>query len=90
MASQPETTLAAEKLARTVSASSKPTTELAQPGLGRLKDSHPQREGTHLGVFVSVWLVLPWRDVANLGVFDLCHFHLLKQGCASLGGFVAR
>ena len=33
--------------------------------------------------------VLPWREDTNLGVFDLCHFNLLKQGCAYSGGFGA-
>ena len=49
-----------------------------------------QREGTHLGVFVLVWLVLPRCEATNLGVFDLCHFDLLKRGCANSGGFGAR
>ena len=34
-----------------------------------------------MGVFV--WLVLPCSEAANLGVFDLCHFALLKRGCAN-------
>ena len=33
-------------------------------------------------------LVLPGREATNLGVFDLCHFALLKRGCAnSVVGF---
>ena len=60
--------------------------EFAQPGLSRANDSHPQREGTNLGVFVLVWLVLSWCDATKLGVFDLCKFDLLKRGCADSGG----
>ena len=47
-------------------------------GLRRSNGSQPQREGTMLGVFVPVWLVLPPREATNLGVFDLCHFDLLN------------
>ena len=74
------------------SASSKSTTEFAQPGLSRSNGSHTQQEGTNLGVCVCVpiWLVLPWCDATSLGVFDLCHFALLKRGCANSGGFGAR
>ena len=71
------------------STSSKPRTEFAQPGLSRSNGSHPQRDGTHLDVFGSIWLVLPQREATNLGVFDLCHFDLLKRGCANSGGFGA-
>ena len=46
--------------------------------------------GYKLGVFVPIWLVLPKRDATNLGVCDLCHFALLKRGCANSGGFGAR
>ena len=37
----------------------------------------------HLGVFAPTWLVLPRRKATNLGVFDPCHFALLKRGCAN-------
>ena len=50
---------------------------------------HPQREGTNLAVFVPVWLVLSRCEATNLDVFDLCHFALLKRGCANPGGFGA-
>ena len=53
------------------SASSKTTTEFAQPGLSRSNGGHPQREGTNLGVFVPIWLVLPRREATNSGVFNL-------------------
>ena len=46
--------------------------------------SHPQREGTTLGVFVPTWLVLPRCEAKHLGVFDLCHVALLKRGCTNL------
>ena len=36
-----------------------------------------------MGVFVPIWLVLPKCEATNLGVFDLCHFALLKRGCAN-------
>ena len=36
-----------------------------------------------------LWLVLSRCDATNLGVFDLCHFAPLKQGCANSGGFGA-
>ena len=64
--------------------------EFAQPHLSRSNGGHPQREGTNLGVFVPIWLVLPRCEAANLAVFDLCHCALLKQGCANSGGFAAR
>ena len=64
--------------------------EFAQPRLSRSNGGHPQREGTNLGVFVPIWLVLPRCDATNLGVFDLHHFALLKWGCANSGGFGAR
>ena len=54
------------------SASSKPTTKSAQPHLSRSNGGHPQREGTNLGVFVPIWLVLPGCEATNLGVFDIC------------------
>ena len=38
----------------------------------------PQREGTNLGVFVPIWLVLPRCEATNLGVFVLCHFALIS------------
>ena len=60
-----------------------------QPGLSRSNDGHSHREGTNLGVFAPIWLVLPRREATKLGVFDLCHFNLLKQGCANSGGFGA-
>ena len=43
-----------------------------------------------MGAFVPVWLVLLQREPTNLGEFDLCHFDLLKRGCADSGGFGAR
>ena len=49
----------------------------------------PRREGTNLGVFVPVWLVLPQSDDTHLGVFDLCHCILLKRGRANSGEFRA-
>ena len=52
--------------------------------------SHPQREGANLGVFVPLWPVLARCEATSFGVFDLCHFDLLKRGCASSGGFGAR
>ena len=39
-----------------------------------------------MGVFVPIWLILHRCDATNLGVFDLCHFALLKRGCANSGG----
>ena len=71
------------------SSSSKPP-ELGQPNLSRSNGSHHQRESTILGVFVPILLVLPRCESTNLGVFDLCHFGLLKRGCANSGGFGAR
>ena len=47
---------------------------LHKPWLSRSNGGHPQREGTNLGVFVPIWLVLPRCEATNLGVFDLCHF----------------
>ena len=47
--------------------------EFAEPRLSRSNGSHPQREGTNLGVFVPIWLVLPRREATNLNLFDLCH-----------------
>ena len=44
---------------------SKPTTEFAQLYLSRSKGGHPQREGTYLGVFVPIWLVLPRCEATN-------------------------
>ena len=63
---------------------------LAQPDLSRSNGGHPRREGTNLGVFVPIWLVLNRCEATNLGVFDLCYFALLKRGCANSGGFGAR
>ena len=48
--------------------------EFAQPRLSRSNGVHPQREGTNLGVFVPIWLVLRRCEATNLDVFDLCHF----------------
>ena len=59
--------------------------EFAQPGLSRPNASHPQQEGTNLDVFVLVWLVLPRCEATSLGVFDLCHFDLLKRGLCKFG-----
>ena len=42
--------------------------EFAQPGSSRSNGSHPQREGTNLGVFVPIWLVLPRCEATSLGV----------------------
>ena len=64
--------------------------EFVQPGLTRSSGSHAQREGTNLGLFVLVWLVLPRCEATNFGVFDLCHFDLLKQVCEIWVGFGAR
>ena len=64
--------------------------EFAQPRLSRSNGGRPQREGTHLGVFVRIWLVLTRCEATNLGVFDLCYFALLKRGCANSGVFGAR
>ena len=52
----------------------------AQPRLSRVKrPRRPQREGTNLGVFVPIWLVLPRCEATNyLGVFVLCHFALIS------------
>ena len=46
---------------------------------------------------VQIWVCLflygwyyPGVTLQILGVFDLCHFALLKRGCANSGGFGAR
>ena len=57
--------------------------EFAPPGLSRSNGSHAQREGTSLGVFVPIWLVLPRFEATNLGVFDLCHLDLGFPGPAT-------
>ena len=58
----------------------------AQPGLSRSNgQSSPAREGTNFACFVPTWLVLPRWGATNLGVFDLCHFVLLKRGCSKSG-----
>ena len=44
--------------------------EFAQPGLSRSNGRRPEREGENFGVFVPVWLVLPWCEATNLGVLD--------------------
>ena len=44
------------------SVSSKPS-RVAQPGLSRSNGSHPQQEGTNLGV--PIWLVLPRREATD-------------------------
>ena len=62
-----------------------PNFSFAQPGLSRSNGNHHLREGTNLGVFVPVWLVLRRGEV-----FDLCRFDPLKWGCANSGGFGAR
>ena len=64
--------------------------ELAQPSLSQSNGGHRQREGTNVGVFVPRGLVLARCEATNLGVFDLCHFTLLKRGCENSGGFGAR
>ena len=51
--------------------------EFAQPRLSRSNGGHPQREGTNLGVFVPIWLVLLRCEATNQGVFDLCHISRL-------------
>ena len=51
--------------------------------------SSPARGYKNLGVFVPIWLVLPRCEATNLGVFDLCHFALLKRGCANSDAFGA-
>ena len=58
--------------------------------MSRPNGSHPQREGTNLGVFVPIWSALPRCEATNLGVLDLCHFAPLKRGCANSGVFGAR
>ena len=55
------------------------TPELAQPRLSGVKRRSSPERGYKLGTFVPIWLVLPRCDAANLGVFDLCHFALLKR-----------
>ena len=65
-------------------------TRIVQPSLSRSNGSHPQQEGTNLGVFIPIWLLLNRHEAINLGVFDLCHFHLLGWGSANSGGFGAR
>ena len=45
--------------------------ELAQPPLSRSNSGHPQREGTNLGVFVPIWLVLP-RSESTIWVCLIC------------------
>ena len=57
--------------------------EFAQHRLSRSNGGHPQREGRNLGVFVPICLVLLRSEATNLGVFDLCHFAVLKRGCAN-------
>ena len=57
-------------------------TRICTARLEWVKRQHPQREGTNLGVFVPIWLVLPRREATNLGVFDLCHLDLLKRSCS--------
>ena len=56
------------------------------PNFSLRRQMLPQvRLSTNLGVFVPVWLVLPpGVRVQIFGVFDLCHFALLKSGCANL------
>ena len=39
--------------------------EFAQPRLSRSNGGHPQPEGTNLGVFVPIWLVLPRCEATN-------------------------
>ena len=65
--------------------------ELAKPNLdspilSRSSGGHPQREGTNLGLFVPICLVLRRREATNLGTFDLPH----SNGGANSGGFGAR
>ena len=67
-----------------LSASSKPTTEFAQPPL-RSKGGRPQREGTSLGVFVPIWPVITPASHPNLYPLagDDRRLTLLKRGCAN-------
>ena len=60
------------------SASSKPA-QIAQPGLSRSAGGYPQRKGlSQCGcLFLFGWFSLR-SEVANVGVFDLCHLGLLK------------
>ena len=64
--------------------------DFAQPSLSRSSSSHPQREGANSVCLLAVWLVLLRCEATGLGVFDRCHFDLLKRGCANSGGFGAR
>ena len=66
-----------------ISATSKPTRICTTSFLSRSNGGHFQRGGTNLGVFVPIWLILPRCEAASLGVFDLCHFALLKRVCAN-------
>ena len=65
------------------SASSEPTTEFAQPSLSRSNGSHPQREGTNLGVFVPIWLALPRCEATHLGVL-ICVISTYSNGAVQL------
>ena len=57
--------------------------EFAQPRLSRSNDSHPQREGINLGVFISVWLVLPRYEATNLGVL-ICIISPYSNGAVQI------
>ena len=58
--------------------------ECSQPCLSRSRCGHPLRDGANLGAFVPVWLALGTVWGCDFrGVFDLCHFDLLKRGCVN-------
>ena len=57
------------------------------PFLLQTSTANRRRETMHS---VPMWLVVPRCGGATLGVFDLCHFNLLKRGCALSGVFGAR
>ena len=81
-----------EKLISTIS---KPTTEFVKPHLSSQTAVIPsERVQIWVCLFLlwnPIWLVLPTCEATNLGVFDLCHFALLKMGLCKFGcGFRAR
>ena len=49
--------------------------EFAQPRLSRSSGGRPQRDGTILGVFVPLWLVLPRCEATNLCVICVISPH---------------
>ena len=58
--------------------------EFAQPGLSRSNGSHPQQEGTNLGVFVPIWLVPLRREATNLGVCLICVISKYSNGAVQI------